>query len=186
MVAPPQEVKPRSLLSSFGSSFGSSFKSAIISARRETTRTPVFGGFSKLEPLQVNQQAQSSPLYDNYAQPTSEVSETATSLSNSRKRKLNSPLLGVSFLNEPSLVCGAPIGNSGRFCILPKNVCSTDTHKKKGTSLREIPLSCWVVVLDAPAKPSAYYSPFVTEEDGKNSSNFQTLLDQKLELAHWA
>ena len=119
MAAPSQEVK-RSLFSSFGTSrFGSSFKSAITSAKRETTRTPVFSGFSKTELPQVSQQEQSSLLGD-YAQPTLEETETSTSLSTNRKRKANSPLLGLFFLTEPSSICGAPIGNSGRFACSPK------------------------------------------------------------------
>ena len=137
MAAPPQEVK-RSLFNQFGTSFGSSLKSALGSAKRDATRTPSFTGFGKMESLQVNQ----SVPFEYYVPEISDGFDTTTSLASSRRRKVNPPSLGVSFINDPPSVCGAPIGNSGRFCMLPKDVCSTDTHKKKGTTLREISLSC--------------------------------------------
>ena len=181
-LAPAQEVVPRTLFSSLNSSM-SKVRSAISSARRDTNQTPRFGGFSREHASEETDQ--SSPFMEEPSQVPSEFTGTASSVSITKKRKASATLLGLVFVEEPQSICGAPIGNSGRFCLLDKSVCDIDSHRKKGSELRALPLSCWVIVSESPSKPSAYYSPYVTKEDMEKNAHFKTLLSEKMELSQW-
>ena len=176
-LAPAPEVQvPRALFSSLSSSM-SKVRSAMTSARRDSNQTPRFRGFSREHTSEETEQ--SSPFIEEPSQVPSGFTGTAPSLSITKKRKASATLLGLVFVEEPQAICGAPIGSSGRFCLLEKFVCDTDSHRRKGSELRALPLSCWVIVSESPSKPSAYYSPYVTKEDMEKNTHFQTLLSEK-------
>ena len=172
-IEPPQGIQPRLLFQSLGSSLMS-----LGSGKRKSNR---FQGFLQ-EPQDVRV-PQGSPTLD--APLPVRAESQAAELLKTKKSKVSAPLMGLKFLEYSSSICGASIGNSGRFCLLNPEVCIAASHKKSSSKSREIPLSCWVIVLENPSRPSAFYSPFVTKETGENNKQFQNLLKEKRELTQW-